>query len=371
MQRSILILFCFLLGISVYSQDRKFVNEFLNIGAGARSHGMFGSMVANVDDATSGYWNPAGLSDMNSPFQVCAMHAEWFAGVANYDFISVAKQLDEAKRSAVGVSIIRMGIDNIPYTLNLIGPDGSVNYDNVYSFSAADYALLVNYARSVISPQISFGAGAKIIYRTIGTFANAWGFGLDAGMKYQMNRYTIGASAKDISTTFNAWTFNYTEEEKAVFASTGNEIPVSSTEIALPRATIGLAIHSDRRRTDLTYKYLVELDLNFSTDGLASSVLSSNRFILAPTLGSEIAYKDLVFIRAGIGNIQRIINEVNGDSYTYNLQPNFGLGLALGRVKLDYALTNIGDLATGGALYSHIFSLSLDIIPRSDATSQD
>jgi hypothetical protein len=329
---------------------------------------MFGSMVANVDDATAGYWNAAGLADLKAPFQVSAMHAEWFAGVANYDFIAIAKQLDQSKRSAVGVSLIRMGIDNIPYTLNLIGPDGSVNYDNVYSFSAADYAMLLNYARSVISPRISFGAGAKVIYRTIGTFANAWGFGLDAGMKYQRDRYTLGVSAKDISTTFNAWTFSYTDEEKAVFASTGNDIPVSSTEIALPRATIGLAMHSDKKKTDLVYKYLVELDLNFSTDGLASSVLSTDRFILSPTLGAEISYKDLVYLRTGVGNIQRIINEVNGDSYVYNLQPNFGLGLALGRVKLDYALTNIGDLATGGALYSHIFSLSLDIYPRSSAT---
>lgn len=371
MHRFTLVLFLCFISIFIYGQDRKFVNEFLNIGAGARSHGMFGSMVANVDDATSGYWNPAGLADLKSHFQVSVMHAEWFAGIANYDFISIAKQLDQTNRSAVGVSLIRMGIDNIPYTLNLIGPDGSVNYDNVYSFSASDYALLLNYARSMISPDFSFGGGAKIIFRTIGTFANAWGFGLDAGMKYQRNYYTLGLSAKDISTTFNAWTFNYSEQEKAVFASTGNEIPVNSTEITLPRATIGVAIHSDRKKEDLIYRYLVELDLNFSTDGLASSILSTDRFILAPTLGAEVSYKGLVFVRTGFGNIQRIINEVNGDAYSYNLQPNFGLGLALGRVKLDYALTNIGDLTTGGALYSHIFSLSLDINPKTDVKAQN
>lgn len=371
MQRSILLFILCIFFVSAYSQDRKFVNEFLNIGAGARSHGMFGSVIANVQDATAGYWNPAGLSDLSAPFHVSAMHAEWFAGVANYDFISVARKLDQDRNSAAGISLIRMGIDNIPYTLNLIGPDGSVNYDNVYSFSAADYALLVNYARSVISPDISVGGGVKVIYRTIGSFANAWGFGLDAGLKYRKNRYTLALSAKDISTTFNAWTFNYTEEEKAVFTSTGNEIPVSSTEIALPRATLGFAFHSDKIKKDLIYKYVVELDVNISSDGLASSLLSTDRFILAPTLGAEVSYKDLVFIRSGIGNIQRIINEVNGDSYVYNLQPNFGIGLKLGRINLDYALTNIGDLAKGGALYSHIFSLGLDILPRKMSTSQN
>ena len=350
--------------ISLTAQDRKFVNEFLNIGVGARSHGMFGAMVANVSDATAGYWNPAGLSDLDAPFQVTAMHAEWFAGIANYDYIAIAKQLNPEIKSAGGISLIRMGIDNIPYTLNLIGPDGSVNYDNVYSFSSADYALLINYSRSVMHPDLTFGGGAKIIYRAIGQFANAWGIGMDAGLKDKKSKYTLGLAARDITTTFNAWTFNYTEEEKAVFVSTGNDIPVSSTEIALPRVTLGAAMHS-ASSSEATYKYLVELDLNISTDGLASSVLSADRFILAPSLGAEISYKNLVFLRSGIGNIQRIINEVNGESYVYNLQPNFGLGLNLGRIKLDYALTNIGSLASSGSLYSHIFSLSLDFHQKS------
>ena len=45
----------------VFSQFRKYSNEFLNIGAGARGLAMGGAQIASAKDATAGYWNPAGL----------------------------------------------------------------------------------------------------------------------------------------------------------------------------------------------------------------------------------------------------------------------------------------------------------------------
>ena len=76
----LLIGFLLFLGIAqVFSQ--KYSNEFLAIGVGARAHGMSGAQVALTDDITAAYWNPAGLTQIDAPFQVAAMHAEWFAGV--------------------------------------------------------------------------------------------------------------------------------------------------------------------------------------------------------------------------------------------------------------------------------------------------
>ena len=43
------------------AQFRKYSNEFLNIGAGARGLAMGSAQVASVNDGTAGYWNPAGL----------------------------------------------------------------------------------------------------------------------------------------------------------------------------------------------------------------------------------------------------------------------------------------------------------------------
>ena len=66
-------------------------NEFLAIGVGARAHGMSGAITASTSDVYSTYWNPAGLTGIESPVQLGLMHAEWFAGVAKYDFLEIGR----------------------------------------------------------------------------------------------------------------------------------------------------------------------------------------------------------------------------------------------------------------------------------------
>lgn len=338
---------------------QKFVNEFLNIGAGARAHGMSGAVIASNNDGTAGIWNPAGLTNVNTSLQLNAMHAEWFAGIANYDYLSITKRLNEDKKSFGSLSIIRFGVDNIPYTLNLIGPDGSVNYDNVTSFSAIDYAVFLSYGQQVFDERLRLGGNIKVINRSVGQFANMWGFGADVGVLFQENTFTLALMAKDITTTYNTWAFNYDDDAKAVFAATGNDIPVSSTEVSLPRVILGGAFHNNKDNYTSKYQYTIEANVTFSTDGRAAGIGGQN-FNVDPAIGGEFGYKNLVFLRAGVGNIERTLNEFNGPR-TLALKPNVGLGLKLGRFAVDYALTDIGSLGEeNGALYSHIFSLRLN-----------
>jgi hypothetical protein len=340
---------------------QKFVNEFLNIGVGARAHGMFGSVVAHVDDATAGYWNPAGLTQMDAPLQISAMHTNWFGGIANYDYLSIAKKFKGKRNAAGGFTIIRMGVDNIPNTLNLIGADGTVNYDRITTFSTSDYGAIFSYAQDMNAKgNFSVGGNIKIINRSIGSFGTAWGFGADLGAQWRGEKFSFGASARDITTTFNAWSFNLTEEEKLTFQKTNNDIPVSSTELSLPRLIVGAAFHTKKGKMS----YLAEADLNISTNGTKSGVLSSNRFSLDPTIGVEVSFADRVFVRVGVGNIQSVINPSAIDQIERSLefQPNIGMGLKLGRLNVDYALTNIGSVS--GILVSHVFSLTLDFNAR-------
>src|SRR5262245_24948470 len=64
----------------------KYSNDFLSIGVGARGLGMGGAQVANVEDATSAYWNPAGIVGVTSNVQIAAMHSSLYAGIAQYDY---------------------------------------------------------------------------------------------------------------------------------------------------------------------------------------------------------------------------------------------------------------------------------------------
>ncbi len=345
------------LGNTQVTAQTKFVNEFLNIGVGGEAQGKFGSVVATIDDVTAGFWNPAGLAHVEANFQASAMHANWFGGIANYDYLSFGKKLGDYG-SFGSVSVIRMGIDNIPYTLNLINPDGTVDYNNISEFSAADYAVLLSYARQLRNPALSVGGNIKVIHRSIGSFASAWGFGFDFGAQFKQKNYSVGLMLKDVTSTFNAWSFNLTEEEKDVFQQTNNDIPVSSTEIALPRLILGGA-YFDKKGS---ISYSAEANLNISTNGTQSGVISGDKISVDPTFGLEFGFNDQVFVRAGFGNIQRIINDVNGTSSELEFQPNIGMGIDLGRIKVDYALANVADV--GGALKSHIFSLVLDFNAR-------
>src|SRR5687768_10798481 len=106
------------LGLTMQAQTRKYSNEFLNIGVGARALGMGNANVASTEGVNSGYWNPAGLLKQTNDIEVGLMHAEYFAGIAKYDYVGISKRIDS--NSVAGISILRFGVDNIPNTLDLV-----------------------------------------------------------------------------------------------------------------------------------------------------------------------------------------------------------------------------------------------------------
>ena len=86
---------------------------------------MGGAQVSSTNDATAGYWNPAGLVGVRNNPNVGIMHAEYFSGIAKYDYASVAIPINNNKRT-IGFSLLRFAIDDIPNTLYLVEPDGSL-----------------------------------------------------------------------------------------------------------------------------------------------------------------------------------------------------------------------------------------------------
>ncbi|MFW5725569.1 MAG: PorV/PorQ family protein, partial [Bacteroidota bacterium] len=162
------ILLCTCLGVNhSFSQTPKYSNEFLSFGVGARGLGMSGAFASVADDATAGFWNPSGLVKIEDNIQISLMYTDYFAGLAAYNFGAIAFNLDE--KSALAFSFIRFGIDDIPDTSELIDVDGNFNYDRIRSFSAADNAFFISYAR-LLNDNLSLGVNTKIIRRTAGSF---------------------------------------------------------------------------------------------------------------------------------------------------------------------------------------------------------
>jgi hypothetical protein len=332
----------------------KYSNEFLNIGVGARALGMGNVQVAVANDATAGFWNPAGLLKLPNRYNIALMHSELFAGIAKNDYGSFAMPLDSS--SALAVSLIRLGVDDIVDTRRLQNEYGYIQYDSIKFFSVADYAMLLSYARkSNLVEGLRLGVNAKIIYRNVGEFANAWGFGFDAGAQLERGTWQFGVMAKDITTTFTAWSHNV-EALEATYQQTGNDLPENTAELTLPRLVLGVG-KSFAFTDKLTGLLATDIDVTF--DGKRNVLLKSDLASVDPHVGLELAYAQTVFVRGGINNYQQYKTFDGGNSS--KVQPNFGVGFQNNGLNIDLAISRVNgrdsNTANDGGLYSIIISL--------------
>lgn len=349
-----------LLCVAASAQFAKYSNEFLNIGAGARGMSMGNAQVASVTDGTAGYWNPAALVYVKDMPQLNLMHAEYFAGIGKYDYANLTLPLKDNKR-VLGLTLLRFAVDDIPNTVFLVQPDGSLNFSNITTFSSADYALLLSLAQQIKASadnNISLGINAKIIHRTAGPYASAWGFGFDAGALITGKQWKLGIMAKDITTTFNAWSFNISEQMREVFYVTQNEIPSNTIELTAPQLVLG---YSYDFKINKKLSLLAEADLDVTFDGKRDEVVSSNPISIDPRLGLELSYSNVFFVRAGINNFQQAIDDkdTTNQKKIWIYQPSIGAGFKIGDVQIDYAFTNLANQSN--PLYTHVFSLRVDL----------
>ncbi|HRV54093.1 MAG TPA: PorV/PorQ family protein [Mangrovimonas sp.] len=350
--RTVITLLILFITVGLSAQTaRKYSNEFMNIGVDAAALGMSNAVTAHTADVNSGYWNPAGLIQLEDN-QLALMHSSYFANIANYDYAAFAMPIDD--RSAVAISLIRFAVDDILNTTELIDAEGNINYDRISLFSTADYGLTFSYARKLPLDGFNYGINAKVIRRVIGDFASSWGFGLDAAIQFETrNEWKFGLMARDITTTFNAWSIDEEEFSKIQDAVEGQnqELPESS-EITIPKLQLGISkkfiFHYD-------YSLLTELDLiarfEQNNDLISTSFVSIN-----PAFGFEFGYVDMVFLRGGVDNFQNELQIDNSESLSF--QPSIGVGFKYRGIQVDYAFTDIGDQSV--ALYSNVFSLKLD-----------
>ncbi len=339
--------------VVMYGQS-TYSNEFFSLGVGAKGLALANTQTAMCTDVTSGYWNPAGLAWTDKNYQLSLMHAEYFAGIAKYDYAALSARIDEYQ--TVGFTVLRFGVDGIPNTTQLIDNQGNINYDRISYFTAADWGILLSYGRTFRQVEgLALGANVKIVHRRIGDFAGAWGFGLDAGLQYHIKKWCIGLVLKDATGTFNAWSYNLSDEMQDAFIATGNALPENGLEYTLPHVNIGAGRNFELGKG---FNCMASIDLDMTFDGKRNTLISSRALNIDPHMGLQFGYKSIVYVRAGLGNFQR---ETDFDSkQKFTCQINLGLGIGIKDiVTIDYAFCDVGDVSA--ALYSNIFSLKIAI----------
>jgi hypothetical protein len=201
------------------AEATRYAGEFLRIGVGARALGMGSAFVGLADDGTAAYWNPAGLATLEER-QVTAMHAEQFGSIVQYDFLSYVMPVGSPgkPRQAVSLSLVRLGVDDIPDTrgLEIIDQNGNGKFDypedllvvdeSRFVFdSDNDVALLFSYARDVRAG-LSVGGNFKYIRQWLGDSLRSNGFGIDLGLLYVgRSGFSLGAMLRDATTTRILW----------------------------------------------------------------------------------------------------------------------------------------------------------------------
>jgi len=247
-----------------------FTGDFLCLGAGGRALAMGDAFVALADDATVGYYNPAGLPQLKST-QLLLQHSERFAGVVKNDFIAVV--IPGKAKQNFAVSLFRIGVDDIKYT-KLKDPteplDLSGNRPYVSKIvSAADWVLYLSFGYRIRSG-LSTGSTLKLILRKLGG-NSAFGYGIDLGFLYSpLPTVSIGANFSDLLCTPVNW-------------DTG------TVDVIMPSARMGLACC-----------WPVALVCGRLTGTLElRAEKGTGRYNLSLNSGAEYRFRDLLALRLG------------------------------------------------------------------------
>ncbi|MDH3214967.1 MAG: PorV/PorQ family protein [Candidatus Krumholzibacteria bacterium] len=275
----------------------KFAGDFMSVGGGARALGMGGAFAAIANDASTVFWNPAGMSGLEKRHALF-MHSERFGDFIDYNFasfVSPTKSFVSADREAAfGIALIHMGIDDIFVTRDLtfvdVDNDGifepadgdRLNYDpdNLKKEANNDFALMGSFALNTTYGRI--GGNLKLVYTDAIAGFSATGIGVDLGYLYRdvFPRLDVGVKLQDITGTFISW-------------SSGHN------EFIAPSVKIGTAYRIDLSTLNGSLLLAADGDVFFEDRRMASQFWA-DRYSLDVHVGAEVTFQEKVMIRGGI-----------------------------------------------------------------------
>lgn len=333
-----LVCFLFILGVMPKVSAETYTADFLTFGTGARPLGMGNAFTAIADEASTTYYNPAGIAQLTH-HEFNFMHAT-LADLASYNIASYIYPLRFNKKSSkmtFGISWLRVGVDDIPITgipvtTKAIGPNNRPFV--IGTFSNTNNAILLSGAGHLITlPRgitIDVGTSLKLLYVDTYRNTNAVGGGTDLGILVKTNpvkatAFSLGIVASDFLTTKLYWN---TPPE--------NEGESPHTETLLPRLKVGIAYH--QKLAVFNSRFTLAADVDTRNDyefHTGAEYVLFELLALRCGLDGRNGTSRAMYFTAGAGlQLRFVTGAAFHVDYAYQSQPDLGISNRLSlRVK--------------------------------------
>ncbi|MDT3696857.1 MAG: PorV/PorQ family protein [Ignavibacterium sp.] len=290
--------------------------QFLKIGVGGRATAMGDAFVAVANDASSLYWNPAGLTQF-AENQIMFSHNNWVVDI-NHDFLGAVYHLDET--NAFGVSFVALTMQDMPVTTEF-APFGTGEY-----FGFSDISIAVTYSRKM-TDKFSFGGTVRYIEETLDKLKMR-GFMIDLG-----TYYWTGLGSSRFAVAVSNFGSNLAPDGEIILI--GKRKKSEWQDFAPPTIfRIGFAIEPYE---DEEHAVTTSIQLNHPNDNSENIVT-----------GVEYNWKKTFYLRAGY--------KFNVDEQNISIGAGVNVPVSIANVSLDYAYSNFVRLGS-----AHRFSILLGL----------
>jgi len=193
---------------SIHDQAGTSAFSFLRIGVGARAASLGGAYVSLSQDASALYWNPAGLTLLDS-HRVTLGYVNYILDIQSGFLGYVLPPRGDLR---LGVALNYFSYGEFQET-TIENPSG----DGLGTFGAMDMALSVSGAYP-LEQGLSVGASAKIIYSKIEEYSSD-AYALDLGALYPLSngRTRIGACVQNLGFQRSGYFTDHTDGLAPVF----------------------------------------------------------------------------------------------------------------------------------------------------------
>jgi hypothetical protein len=297
-------LLTFVLSVDAYAASKVAQTGcgFLDVAAGARACGMGEAFTVLGQDATALFYNPSGIGEIDAKFDLSVGATQW---IADIQYLYVAAVYNADLLGNFGFSLI---VPDYGDFYGTIVTEGGAGYENTGLFDVSAFCVGVAYAREFTD---KFTVGGQVKYVTQQLGENEKG---DSAAGYYMEDNETSTMAYDFGLLFypgfKSFAFGMSVRNfspRVTYERIGFELPL----------TFALGVNMDI--LDLFGEY-PDYSVNIAMEGLHPRDWDEQYHI-----GTEISYKDMLFLRAG---------------YKFNYYAeglNAGVGVSLAGVKIDYS----------------------------------